>query len=523
MYDNSDFFNDDLNFILTLSKEEYRYNDLLFNKMKKVMDNVRNMKGINKNIALEANRVYDDLNVRVNRLTDEISTVGYSAAMEEMSKGMMALIAAGIAAFVAMIWKISGFLTGESSSGGSTSGYGGGGSIENKIKVAEVTSEVIKEAVNSVPKISEQRTQVVNTITNEMKTNNEFANEMNTNDEVSNSNDVNKVIDDLRERIDSTEPLFDDSTLLNVRYYLAFIDSSPGTLLNESNDFNKILVRLPTVINYIKDLYTKTISEIIKGNSNNFFTEQIKKSEHIDFFNMSDTPGLSESPAFDYVSRELNSLKSVINTNDESLINTLKQMGGDGELSTTQKVSALFNLFMEKKIFDKYAHYKIYILKMSERFTDLNNALDKLHNEFESMHKTNNDVKEMTSIGNMIRNFINKIRRTVIDITGTLSSLKRSLESIEYVITETLECNKKSKKIIENMVKHIEKTQTINEQTKKNILDEIKKLNDIQEGCFSFINNLSSKLSNAELSSSGNKVYRLHKAAQSSDKDITKK
>ena len=144
MYDNSDFFNDDLNFILALSKEEYRYNDLLFDKMQKVMDNIRNMKGINKTIALEAIRVYDDLNIRVNKFTDEISTVNYSAAMEEMSKGMMALIAAGIAAFIAMIWKIIGFLTDEPS--GSTSGYGGGGgggNIKNKINVAESNSVIV--------------------------------------------------------------------------------------------------------------------------------------------------------------------------------------------------------------------------------------------------------------------------------------------------------------------------------------------------------------------------------------------
>ena len=509
MYDNSDFFNDDLNFILALSKEEYRYNDLLFDKMQKVMDNVRNMKGINKTIALEATRVYDDLNIRVNKFTDEVSTVNYSAAMEEMSKGMMALIAAGIAAFIAMIWKIIGFLTDEPS--GSTSGYGGGGgggNIKNKINVAESNSAIVEAVVKGAPKILEQKTKVIDTVSHVVSANPDFANELNGSDKTLS---VEDTIKDLKERLSGKELNLNSHTVDKIRYFLAFIRLDPGVLLNENSELNELLSDIPKVIREVKELLSKSITD---GSADSFL-EKLKESINIEYFTIDDNGTKSESIVFDNAKLFLDKLKNDIEGYGKHIGGTELGELSDAELSSDEKAIKLLKLLEQDGVFEHYKGTSILILKTSERFSNIHSELVNLYKELTEIANANNDNRQVPMISRVIKTFINSVRRYVFDTTNILDDLKRSLNTIEYVITEILSSLKSSKEVIASFSRSIERIQTISEENRNSILKEIKIFSDEVDKGFSVFTDLSNKVSTSELADGGNKAYRLHNAIKS--------
>lgn len=506
MYDNSDFFNDDLNFILTLSKEEYRYNDLLFDKMQKVMDNVRNLKGVNKTIALEAIRVYDDLNIRVNKFTDEVSTVNYSVAMEEMSKGMMALIAAGIAAFIAMIWKIIGVLTDEPSV--STSGYGGGGgggNIENKIKVAEATSAIVESVVKGAPRILEQKTKVIDTVSHVVSANPDFANELNGSDKTLS---VEDIIKDFEKKLSGSVVNLNSDVVDRLRYFLAFMKSNPGALVMENGALNEVLSNIPNVIREVKELLSKSITD----DSENSFLEQLKASKNIDYFAINDNGTKGESKAFDSAKLILDELKGNIEGFEKEIGNTELGELSDTELSSDKKVLVLIKLLGKTGLFDNYALTDKYILEATKRFSNISDELGELSDEVNNIAKTN---RQFYVTSTAIKNFISMVRRHVMETTTILVTLKRSLDAIELAITDVLLTLSTSKDIITSFKRNIEKTQTISEENRNSILKEIKTLSDETDHAFSVFTDLSNKVSPSELAAVGGKKYKLHSVIKS--------
>ena len=489
MYDNSDFFNDDLNFILALSKEEYRYNDLLFDKMQKVMDNVRSLKGVNKTIALEAIRVYDDLNIRVNKFTDEISTVNYSAAMEEMSKGMMALIAAGIAAFIAMLWKIIGVLTGDSSSSSGGGGGGGGGAsiedIKKNNKAEEAVVGVVVKAAKDIPVLVEEVKGVVSMIDEKAKNNTAFSSEINS------PESPGKELDDLYSSMSKVDRKPEEYLLKEVNFYLNLIKEEPRKILDEGNEsisycikmFNKIYQYTIYCFETVEDGYAKgideptifnTVSELCKTfNPPNIFsfndagaftvtTHEVmdKYDDLIDQFNTSCNKNtylaLTEDPQLSFtllstvikedaelgnllIKREAASAGIITLRESIETLNKTEEMIGSYE---TKENKILFHhlIVAVKKVITEY---RSITMKYSSTLNKMINAIDgvmglfglvinNVNNRIHILEKKSNTISRSSNLSENDKNtIVKKIETIAEDNKSKLELYSKHLKSIE--------------------------------------------------------------------------------------------
>ena len=118
--------------------------------------------GMNQRFAMESERIVPGLLV-----TDRIPLGFYSkdttatrlrVSLEEITKGMWALIAAGIAAALAMLYKLYKWFTGDKSADGEGGG-GGGGSSESKVEEHERGGDVAAEVKRVMETVGREKTE----------------------------------------------------------------------------------------------------------------------------------------------------------------------------------------------------------------------------------------------------------------------------------------------------------------------------------------------------------------------------
>jgi hypothetical protein len=185
-FDNNNFyapfsFKDIEENIGTITSLESRITDLLY-----LADDIRNAKGMNQSFALEAERIVPGFNkVPLGYYSKDTSATRFKVSLEDISKGVWAMIIAGVLAVIALIGKIAFHLFGVGDGGGSG---GGGGSnkptiIEVKAKLeevvaaatesAEIIKDIVREKIEIVPEVvvatAEDKTTAVVTDTSVIK------------------------------------------------------------------------------------------------------------------------------------------------------------------------------------------------------------------------------------------------------------------------------------------------------------------------------------------------------------------
>lgn len=113
-------------------------------------DDIEKLGGINQDFVLEAERLVPGIlvsdKVPLGFYSVSTSATRYKVSLEEVSKGIWALIAAGVAAALAVVYKLYKWFTGDSSDGDGGSGGGGGSSsAETAVNTHEAASDVANE------------------------------------------------------------------------------------------------------------------------------------------------------------------------------------------------------------------------------------------------------------------------------------------------------------------------------------------------------------------------------------------
>lgn len=121
---------------------------------------IENAQGMTQDFAIEALRILPDvLSASPKHFSKSPSMTRLKISMEEMDKGVWALIAAAVVAVIAIVYKIFKWLSGDKSSDGASGGGSGGASaaagkaeakLDENIRTAEATSKAVEGAADAV-------------------------------------------------------------------------------------------------------------------------------------------------------------------------------------------------------------------------------------------------------------------------------------------------------------------------------------------------------------------------------------
>jgi hypothetical protein len=123
-------------------------------------DEIRDVDGMTQDFAMEALRILPDvLSASPKHFSKAPSMTRLKISMEEIEKGVWALIAAAVVAVIAIVYKIFKWLSGDKSSDGASGGGSGGagaaatkaeGKLDENIRTAEATSKAVEGAAEAV-------------------------------------------------------------------------------------------------------------------------------------------------------------------------------------------------------------------------------------------------------------------------------------------------------------------------------------------------------------------------------------
>ena len=137
--------------MLDVATEKMEMNEVTFNLISNTMHRVRDSGKLSEYDKTQVSLLCNKFSIAIEKLNNKTE---YEVAMEEMSGGMMALVAAAILAISALIAKILGFFSGSSGSSSNSGGGGSGGSVENIEKNKKAIDESKKTFTLMIPEIN---------------------------------------------------------------------------------------------------------------------------------------------------------------------------------------------------------------------------------------------------------------------------------------------------------------------------------------------------------------------------------